>query len=90
MPELTTRVASALVLAALAIGAALISPWTFLLLVIAASCVIAWEWGRLTRGDGSEAANAVTRLIEIQPSSRIRLRNSAGYGADGPELNSQT
>jgi phosphatidate cytidylyltransferase len=62
MPELATRVASALVLAALAIGAALVSPWTFLLLVIAASCVIAWEWGRLTRGDGSDRIAAVQMI----------------------------
>lgn len=64
MPELATRVASALVLAALAIGAALISPWTFLLLVIAASCVIAWEWGRLTRGDGSDRI-AIVQMIGV-------------------------
>ena len=64
VPELTTRVASALVLAALAIGAALISPLTFLLLVIAASCVIAWEWGRLTRGDGSDRI-AIVQMIGV-------------------------
>jgi phosphatidate cytidylyltransferase len=62
MPELATRVASGLVLGALAIGAALISPWTFLLLVIAASCVIAWEWGRLTRGDGFDRIAMVQML----------------------------
>ena len=48
----------------LAIGAALISPWTFLLLVIAASCVIAWEWGRLTRGDGSDRI-AIVQMIGV-------------------------
>jgi phosphatidate cytidylyltransferase len=64
MPELVTRVASGLVLAALAIGAAVISPWTFLLLVIAASCVIAWEWGRLTRGDGFDRI-AVVQMIGV-------------------------
>ena len=44
--------ASALVLAAIALGAAIASPWTFVLLVIAAGVVIAWEWGRLVRGAG--------------------------------------
>ena len=64
MPELATRVASGLVLAALAIGAALISPWTFLLLVIAGASVIAWEWGRLTRGAGFDRI-AVVQMIGV-------------------------
>ena len=74
MPELATRVASALVLAALAIGAALISPWTFLLLVIAASCVIAWEWGRLTRGDGSDRIAIVQMIGVALRSDACRVR----------------
>lgn len=64
MPELATRIASGLVLAALAIGATLISPWTFLLLVIAATCVIAWEWGRLTRGQGFDTI-AIIQMIGV-------------------------
>jgi phosphatidate cytidylyltransferase len=48
-------VASALVLAAVALGATLFSPWTFLLLVLVGSGIIAWEWGRLTRGNGFDA-----------------------------------
>ena len=84
MPELATRLASALVLAALAIGAALISPWTFLLLVIAASCVIAWEWGRLTRGDGFDRIAAVQMAGVALALTLIALgRPSLALGALG-------
>ncbi len=50
--EVVVRVASALVLAALALVAAIASPWSFVLLVIAAGVILAWEWGRLVRGRG--------------------------------------
>ncbi|MGZ5850825.1 MAG: phosphatidate cytidylyltransferase, partial [Methyloceanibacter sp.] len=46
------RLASAIVLAALAIGAILYQPWTFLILVVVGSLLVAWEWGQLTRGNG--------------------------------------
>ncbi len=48
--EVVVRVASALVLAALALVAAIASPWSFVVLVIAAGVIISWEWGRLVRG----------------------------------------
>lgn len=64
MPELATRVASGLVLGALAIGATLISLWTFLLLIVAATCVITWEWGRLTRGQGFDAI-AILQMVGV-------------------------
>jgi phosphatidate cytidylyltransferase len=51
-PEIVRRVASAVVLAALALGATLFSPWSFLVLVMVGSGIVAWEWGRLTRGNG--------------------------------------
>ncbi len=50
--ELVKRVASALVLAAIALGAVVTSPWTFALLVVAAGTAVTWEWGRLVRGIG--------------------------------------
>lgn len=50
--EMLTRVASALVLAAIALGAVVTGPWTFVLLVVAAGGAVAWEWGRLVRGTG--------------------------------------
>jgi phosphatidate cytidylyltransferase len=51
-PEVVARVASALVLAVVALGAATASPWSFVLLVTAAGVIISWEWGRLVRGSG--------------------------------------
>jgi phosphatidate cytidylyltransferase len=59
-PEIVLRLASAVVLAALAVGATILSPWSFLLLVIVGGGLVAWEWGRLTRGNGFDA----TALIE--------------------------
>jgi phosphatidate cytidylyltransferase len=50
--EVLLRIASAIVLAALALGAAIASPWSFLVLVILCGIIVAWEWGRLVRGDG--------------------------------------
>ncbi|MGE5259341.1 MAG: phosphatidate cytidylyltransferase [Actinomycetota bacterium] len=50
--EVLLRIASALVLAALALGAAIASPWSFLVLVILSAGIVAWEWGRLVRGEG--------------------------------------
>jgi phosphatidate cytidylyltransferase len=45
-------VASAIVLAAVALGATIYSPWSFLVMVMVGSGIVAWEWGRLTRGNG--------------------------------------
>ncbi|OFW71506.1 MAG: hypothetical protein A2W02_00875 [Alphaproteobacteria bacterium RBG_16_64_48] len=53
------RVASAVVLAALALGATIFSPWTFLILVMAGGVIVAWEWGRLTRGNGFDGTAVV-------------------------------
>jgi phosphatidate cytidylyltransferase len=50
--EVLRRVASAIVLATLALGAAIASPWSFLVLVILCGVIVAWEWGRLVRADG--------------------------------------
>ena len=50
--EMVKRVASALVLAAIALGAVVTSPWTFALLVVAAGAAVTWEWGRVVRGIG--------------------------------------
>jgi hypothetical protein len=48
-PEVAIRIASAVVLAALALVTTLYSPWSFLFLVMFGGAVISWEWGRLTR-----------------------------------------
>jgi phosphatidate cytidylyltransferase len=50
--EVLLRIASAIVLAALALGAAIASPWSFLVLIILCGIIVAWEWGRLVRGEG--------------------------------------
>lgn len=47
--EMLTRIVSALVLAAVALGAMVASRWTFAILVIACGVAVAWEWGRLVR-----------------------------------------
>ena len=57
----SSSVCSAVVLAVLALGAVVASPWSFAALVIAAGVAVAWEWGRLVRGrsfDGTAAIQA--------------------------------
>jgi phosphatidate cytidylyltransferase len=53
-PEILRRLASAFVLAAVALGAVIASPWSFLVLVIVAGAILTSEWGRLTRGEGRD------------------------------------
>lgn len=53
--EFVLRFISAAALAALALGATIYSPWSFLVLVIVGGGLVAWEWGRLTRGNGFDA-----------------------------------
>lgn len=60
--ELATRLASAAVLAAVALGAVLASPWTFALLVVVAGVIVAWEWGKLVRGTSFDAITIVQAL----------------------------
>lgn len=73
-PEVAIRVASAVVLAALALGATLLSPWTFLLLVMVGGGIVAWEWGRLTRGNGFDG----TALISAVSASAVAILVSVG------------
>ena len=77
--EIVLRVLSAATLAALALGAAFYSPWTFLALVVAGGGVVAWEWGRLTRGTDFDA----TALIAAASTAVLAISvamNRAGYG----------
>jgi phosphatidate cytidylyltransferase len=53
-------VLSAVVLAAITLGAVVASPWSFLALVAIGGGLLAWEWGSLTRGTGFDG----TALIE--------------------------
>lgn len=61
-PEIVRRVASAIVLAAVALGATILRPWTFLVLVIIGGGLVAWEWGRLTRGNGFDGTALVAAI----------------------------
>lgn len=62
--EMTTRLASAVVMAALALGSVVASIWTFVALVIAAGVTVAWEWGRVVRKANFDAI-AVTQSIAV-------------------------
>jgi phosphatidate cytidylyltransferase len=53
--EMITRLLSALIMAALALGSVLVSIWTFVALVIAAGVTVSWEWGRVIRQAGFDA-----------------------------------
>ena len=61
-PEIVRRVTSAVVLAALALGATIFSPRTFLILVMAGGVIVAWEWGRLTRGNGFDGTALISAV----------------------------
>jgi phosphatidate cytidylyltransferase len=78
--EMVKRVGSALVLAAVALGAVGLSPWTFVVLVIAAGATIAWEWGRLVRGEGWDA------ITLLQTAGVAAIAISVTLGRPGPAL----
>jgi phosphatidate cytidylyltransferase len=73
-PEVLLRLASALVLAALALGAAA-SPWTFLVLVIVSGVIVAWEWGRLVRGKGLDRI----AVIEVTAVAAVAILLTLGH-----------
>ena len=56
------RVISAAVLAAVALGALLVSPWSFLVLVIVGSGLLLWEWGSATRGNGFDGTTLIQTI----------------------------
>jgi phosphatidate cytidylyltransferase len=60
--ELLLRVVSAVALAALAVGATIYSPWSFLILVVVGGGLVAWEWGRLTRGNGFDSTALIAAV----------------------------
>ena len=73
------RVVSAATLAALALGAALYSWWTFLALVVVGAAVVAWEWGRLTRGTYIDATTLIATVSVAVLAVSVTL-NRTGYG----------
>jgi phosphatidate cytidylyltransferase len=74
-PEVLLRLASALVLAALALGAAIASPWTFLVLVIVSGVIVAWEWGRLVRGKGLDRI----AVVEVTAVASVAILLTLGH-----------
>ncbi len=77
-PEVVLRIVSAILLAALALGATLLDPWSFLVLVVVGAGLVAWEWGRLTRGNGFDG----TALISAVSVCAVAVLTALGY----PEL----
>lgn len=77
-PELLLRIASAVVLAAVAIAATLGSIWSFLVLVIAASVAMAWEWGRLIRGTGQDTV-ALVQIVSVAAAAILVVIGHAQY-----------
>jgi phosphatidate cytidylyltransferase len=61
-PEIVLRVVSAIVLATVALSATMFSPWSFLVMVMIGGGIVAWEWGRLTRGNGFDATALVAAV----------------------------
>jgi phosphatidate cytidylyltransferase len=80
MPELVTRLGSALALAALALAATIYSPWTFLLLVLAGGSVVLWEWNRLTRGEGFGWTVAGLLYAILPMAALVWLRSDPAFG----------
>lgn len=72
--EVLLRLASALVLATLALGAAIASPWSFLVLVIVSGVIVAWEWGRLVRGEGFDRIS----IIEVAAVAAVAILLTLG------------
>lgn len=72
--EIVLRIASALVLAAVALGATLYSPWTFLVLVMVGGGLAVWEWGRLTRGNGFDGTALISAVAVGAAAVLISLR----------------
>jgi phosphatidate cytidylyltransferase len=60
--EIVLRVVSGVALAALALGLTIYSPWSFLILVVVGGGLVAWEWGRLTRGNGFDATALIAAV----------------------------
>ncbi|MGV1013411.1 MAG: phosphatidate cytidylyltransferase [Methyloceanibacter sp.] len=73
--DVRVRIISAVVLAVLTLGAVIASPWTFLLLMILASVILAWEWGKLVRGAGFDA----TALLQAAGIAAVAILITLGH-----------
>lgn len=79
-PEVLTRILSALVLAAVALAAVFVSPWTFAALVIVCGIAVAWEWGRLVREREFDA------IFMLQAAAVAAVAVFVTLGQPGPAL----
>jgi phosphatidate cytidylyltransferase len=78
--EIVLRVVSGAALAILALGATIFSLWSFTVLVIVGGGLVAWEWGRLTRGNGFDG----TALLSAASVAALAICIALGwpdYGA---------
>lgn len=73
-PEVILRIVFAVVLAAVALAATIFSPWSFLILVMVGGGLVAWEWGKLTRGSGFDG----TALISAVSVAAVAVLASVG------------
>ncbi|MGI9382150.1 MAG: phosphatidate cytidylyltransferase [Methyloligellaceae bacterium] len=77
-PELMIRVASALVLAVLALLITRAGLWPFTILICAGAIIASWEWGRLVRASAFDAvvvchAAAVAAAVLLSAAQRLEL-----------------
>lgn len=63
--EILLRSASAFILAAVTFGAVIVSPWTFLALVVIAGGLLLWEWGGVTRGNGFDGTALISTVCVV-------------------------
>jgi phosphatidate cytidylyltransferase len=77
--EIVLRVLSAAILAALALGATLYSPWSSLVLVMVGGGLVCWEWGRLTRGNGFDGT-ALLSAVSVASLAICIAFGGARYG----------
>jgi phosphatidate cytidylyltransferase len=76
--NLALRVASAVVLAPVAIGTAYVGGWSFALFWAAAALAVAWEWTRMVSGTTWIVAGLVYAAAVF--AAPVLLRADAGYG----------
>lgn len=63
--ELLLRLVSGAVLAAVAVGALLVSQWSFLVLVMVCAGLLLWEWGSATRASGFDGLTLIQAICAM-------------------------
>jgi phosphatidate cytidylyltransferase len=80
MKDLAPRIASAVVMAAVAFGLLYAGPMPFTALVLIAAVVMSWEWGAVVRGDASVDAILVVHVVVV---AAAVILAAGGYAALG-------